>query len=113
MSEKLTPDTQVPNLKLPLIGGGTFDLAKETPENFTMVVFYRGLHCPVCKNYLGNLAALLSEYEAAGFNVVVASMNDADLAEKAAKEWELGNLRVAHSVSICLLYTSPSPRDRG
>ena len=80
MSEKLTPDTQVPNLKLPLIGGGTFDLAKETPENFTMVVFYRGLHCPVCKNYLGNLAALLSEYEAAGFNV-------------------------------CLLYTSPSPRD--
>ena len=100
MSEKLTPDTQVPNLKLPLIGGGTFDLAKETPENFTMVVFYRGLHCPVCENYLGNLAALLSEYEAAGFNVVVASMNGADLAEKAAKEWELGNLRVAHSVSI-------------
>ena len=100
MSEKLTPDTQVPGLKLPLVGGGTFDLATETPKNFTMVVFYRGLHCPVCKNYLGNLAALLGEYEAAGFNVVVASMNGAELAEKAANEWELGNLRVAHSVSV-------------
>ncbi len=100
MSEKLTPDTQAPALNLPLVGGGTFDLASETPENFTMVVFYRGLHCPVCKNYLGGLAALLSEYEAAGFSVVVASMNSADLAEQAAKEWELGSLRVAHSVTV-------------
>lgn len=47
MSEKLTPDTQVPALKLPLVGGGTFDLSQENPENFTMVLFYRGLHCPV------------------------------------------------------------------
>ena len=100
MSEKLTPDTQAPALKLPLVGGGTFDLATETPENFTMVLFYRGYHCPVCKGYLGGMAALLKEYEAAGFSVVVASMNGADLAEKAAKEWELGDLRVAHSVTV-------------
>ena len=82
MSAKLTPDAQVPNLKLPLVGGGTFDLASEKPENFTMVLFYRGHHCPVCKNYLGGLTALLSEFESAGFSVVVASMNDEDLAQK-------------------------------
>lgn len=100
MSPKLTPDTQVPDLKLPLVGGGTFDLASETPENFTMVLFYRGYHCPVCKNYLGGLVNLLKEYEAAGFSVVVASMNDETLAEKAADEWGLGDLRVAHSVTV-------------
>lgn len=100
MSPKLTPDTQVPDLKLPLVGGGAFDLASETPENFTMVLFYRGYHCPVCKNYLGGLVNLLKEYEAAGFSVVVASMNDETLAEKAADEWGLGDLRVAHSVTV-------------
>lgn len=100
MSGKLTPDTQVPALKLPLVGGGTFDLSEETPENFTMVVFYRGLHCPVCKNYLGGLGAILDEYEAAGFSVVVASMNDETLAEEAAKEWGLGNTRVAYGVTV-------------
>lgn len=100
MSQKLTPDAPAPALKLPLVGGGSFELGAEKPENFTMVLFYRGLHCPVCKNYLGGMAALLSEYEAAGFNVVVASMNNAELAEKAVNEWELGNLRVAHSVTV-------------
>lgn len=100
MSEKLTPDAQVPALKLPLVGGGTFDLSKETPENFTMVLFYRGLHCPVCKNYLGGLAAILEDFEAAGFSVVVASMNGKDLAEKAAAEWDLGKTRVAYDVTM-------------
>lgn len=100
MSEKLTPDAQVPALKLPLVGGGTFDLSQEAPENFTMVLFYRGLHCPVCKNYLGGLVDLLDDYEAAGFSVVVASMNDKDLAEEAAKEWGLGRTRVAYGVTV-------------
>jgi len=89
MSGKLTPDTQAPSLKLPLVGGGTYDLSTESPENFSMVLFYRGYHCPVCKNYLGGMTALLKEYEAAGFSVVAASMNGPELAEKAAKEWEL------------------------
>ncbi len=100
MSEKLTPDTQVPALKLPLVGGGTFDLSQESPENFTMVLFYRGLHCPVCKNYIGGMAAMLDDFEAAGFSVVVASMNGKELAEKAASEWELGRTRVAYDVTV-------------
>ena len=30
----------------------------------------------------------------------------------AMKRWNFGGLRATHGVSICLLYTSPSPRDR-
>ncbi|MEO9821744.1 MAG: peroxiredoxin-like family protein [Paracoccaceae bacterium] len=100
MSHKLTPDTQAPDLKLPLVGGGEFDLASEKPENFTMVLFYRGYHCPVCKNYLGGLVEALKEYEAAGFNVVVASMNTEELAQKSVDEWGLGDVRVGHSLTV-------------
>lgn len=100
MSNKLTPDAQVPALKLPLVGDGSFDLSQEAPENFTMILFYRGFHCPVCKNYIGGLASLLDDFESAGFSVVVASMNNKALAEKAAKEWELGRMRVAYNVSV-------------
>jgi peroxiredoxin len=100
MSQKLMPATQAPALKLPLVGGGTFDLAAEKPENFTMVLFYRGYHCPVCKSYVGGLAKMLSDFEAAGFGVVAVSMNDEDLAKKAADEWEVGNLRVAYGLSL-------------
>lgn len=100
MSGKLTPNVQAPALKLPLVGGGTFDLRAESPENFTMVLFYRGLHCPVCKNYVGGLAAMLDEFEAAGFSVVVVSMNDKALAEKAAEDWGLGRTRVAYDLTV-------------
>ncbi|MGQ7847064.1 redoxin domain-containing protein [Granulosicoccus sp. 3-233] len=100
MSEKLTPDVAVPDLTLPLVGGGEFDLAAESPQNFSMVLFYRGHHCPVCKNYLEGLATLLNDYEAAGFSVVAASMNGPELAARTAQEWDVGKLRIAHSVSV-------------
>lgn len=100
MSQKLMPDTKAPALKLPLVGGGTFDLATETPENFTMILFYRGHHCPVCKGYLGGLVNLLGDFEKAGFSVVAASMNDEALATQSVEEWDLGSLRVAYGVTM-------------
>ena len=39
------PNDKVPGLKFPIAGGDTFDLAVSQPENFSMLVFYRGLHC--------------------------------------------------------------------
>lgn len=50
----LLPRKPVPPLSVPLVGGGHFDLASEGPKNFTMVVFYRGLHCPVCRAISGS-----------------------------------------------------------
>ena len=99
MSLKLTPDTQVPALSLPLVGGGTFTLNETAPEHFTMVVFYRGHHCPVCKTYLEKLNGLAAGYAAAGFDMVVASMNSEDLAQQTAAEWDIGNLKLAYGLS--------------
>ena len=99
MSNKLTPDTQAPGLKLPLVGGGDFELNADAPQNFTMLVFYRGYHCPVCKTYLQKLDSLMAGYKEAGFSVVAASMNDGDLAAKTVEEWDIKNIPVAHSLS--------------
>uniref|UniRef100_UPI00342C7B88 redoxin domain-containing protein n=1 Tax=uncultured Tenacibaculum sp. TaxID=174713 RepID=UPI00342C7B88 len=48
-------------------------MADQNPDNFTLVVFYRGLHCPLCKKYLQQLKKLLSEFEKRGVNVVAVS----------------------------------------
>ena len=100
MTTKLTPDAIVPGLSLPLVGGGSWDLAAQTPENFTMIVFYRGYHCPVCKGYLGKLDALIDPYRAAGFSVVAASMDSAERAAASVEEWGLQNTPVAHGLSV-------------
>lgn len=96
---KLTPDAPVPDLSLPMIGGGTFTLNGTPPQNFTMVVFYRGLHCPVCKSYLETLNGLVDDYRAMGFDVVAASMNDEATAAKTKDEWEISNVPVAYGLS--------------
>lgn len=51
----LKPRTKVPALDLPLLRDGRFDLAARRPRFLTMLVFYRGLHCPICKSYIRDL----------------------------------------------------------
>lgn len=96
---KLIPDAQVPALSLPLVGGGTWTLADQSPENFTMIVVYRGLHCPVCKSYLGKLNGLVDMAEAAGVTTVAVSMDSEERATQAKSDWGLDNLTVAYGMS--------------
>jgi hypothetical protein len=47
----LKPRKPVPALDFDTVGGDRWSLAAQKPQNFTMIVFYRGLHCPVCRRY--------------------------------------------------------------
>ncbi|MGI9419736.1 MAG: peroxiredoxin-like family protein [Geminicoccaceae bacterium] len=116
MTAKLMPDTKAPALTVDLVGGGRFDLAAETPGNFTMVIFYRGYHCPVCKGYLQKLNALVGQCEEAGLSVVAISMDSAERAAMSAEEWELSNVRIGHGLGEDIarqwgLYISKAIRD--
>ncbi len=53
--KNVIPQQEVPVLKVKTVNGMKWDLRDQQPENFTLVVFYRGLHCPVCKKYLEEL----------------------------------------------------------
>lgn len=99
MNSKPLPGTPAPALSLPLVGGGTFDLAAQSPDAATMVIFYRGLHCPVCEGYLGKLANMASAFAEAGMPIVLASMDGPDRAEKAKADWGLADLPVAYGLT--------------
>lgn len=96
----LMPNKPVPDLELSLAAGGRVSLAAEKPQHFTMVVFYRGLHCPICRRYLSELETLLPEFEKRGVSVIVASSDAQDRAEQAKSGWGLAKLRVAYGLSI-------------
>ena len=99
MTTKPMPGSAAPALKLPLAGGGEYDLSTQSPEAATMVVFYRGLHCPVCKDYLGQVVEKAGDFADAGMPVVLVSMDPQDRAEKAREEWGLSDLPVAYGMS--------------
>jgi hypothetical protein len=42
----LMPRQPVPALTVSLLNGDAWTLAEQKPEHFTLMVFYRGLHCP-------------------------------------------------------------------
>jgi len=100
MTHTLMPGAQSPELSLPLVGGGNWTLSEQTPENFTMVIFYRGLHCPVCKNYLGKLNSMMDQITELGFSVVVASMDSEQKAQQAKSDWEIDKVNLAYGLDV-------------
>jgi peroxiredoxin len=93
------PRQPAPPLEVTLLDGGGWRLQDATPANFEMLVFYRGLHCPVCKTYLGELEAKLPEFSARGVDVIAISMDSRERAARTKAEWGLNNLRIGCELS--------------
>jgi peroxiredoxin len=105
-----------PPLEIKLLDGGTWRLADAKPAAFTMIVVYRGLHCPICKTYLGQLEASLPDFEKRGVDVIAVSTDSRQRAAQTQAEWGLGNLTVGYELSIATardwdLYISSAIRD--
>ena len=85
---------------VPLVGGGRFNIASEVSERFTMIVFYRGLHCPICKTQLGDLELKLPDFAKRGVSVIALSSDAAVRAERSKQEWRLPNLRLGYGLDL-------------
>lgn len=96
----LMPRQKVPGLDLPLLGGGTFNLASEEAARGTVVCFYRGLHCPICATYLGELEKLTPAFAERGVATVAVSSDGQDRASQMAEKINASNLRIAYDLSL-------------
>lgn len=109
----ISPREEVPSLVLPAVGGGKFDLAAARPRSFTMLAFYRGLHCPICGVYLRDLDQVRNEFLKLGVQPIAISTDTKDRAEQSKKIWGIEGLPIAYGLSIELarqwgLYISAS-----
>lgn len=93
-----TPKQTAPDLKFNLINGDQFSLTEQNPKNFTLVVFYRGLHCPICKKYLQQLQDLQPDFKERGVQVVAVSMDSEKRARLSRQKWELSNLDLGYEL---------------
>ncbi|MCG9793380.1 peroxiredoxin-like family protein [Flavobacterium algicola] len=93
-----TPKHKAPELNFPLLDGSQWNLFEHKPENFTLIVFYRGIHCPVCKKYLQELQNLLPDFEKKGVNVIAVSMDNEQRARLARKDWEIKDLKLGYNL---------------
>jgi len=98
--KNLIPRQEVPELIVDTVNGMTWDLRDQQPKNFTMVVFYRGLHCPVCKSYLEELNSKIDQFRDKGVNVICVSANTRSLAEETTTKWDVDKLTIGFDFSI-------------
>lgn len=98
--QTLVPRQPAPDLSAELVGGGTWSLSNSDPENFTLVVFYRGLHCPICKGYLGKLNAIAGDLAERGVKTIVLSTDPEERAQRVRDEWKLDDLPLGYGVTI-------------
>jgi peroxiredoxin len=97
---RLKPGQAVPPLEVPLLGGGKFKLEDRTPHYFSLVMFYRGLHCAVCKNYLKDLDVHTAAFEAHGVDVTAISADSLERAAQAKQDWNIKNLPIGYALPI-------------
>ena len=93
------PTQPAPDLTVPLLRGGTYRLADQRPGTFTMVVFFRGLHCPVCRAQLGELERRLGEFVQRGIEVIAVSGETRERTTQLAQEWRLEHLPLAYGLT--------------
>ena len=96
----LKPRQPVPALEFDTVGGGHWSLAAQKPQNFTMIVFYRGLHCPVCRKYTGELNGMIGEFDKRGVSTVITSNDTQERAQTTKDTWGLPKLNIGYGVPV-------------
>jgi len=96
----LIPRQSVPQLSIPLTTGERFELGATSGARFDLIVFYRGLHCPICAKYLLELEKLVPEFERRDIKVVAISSDSLERADSMAKKISAQKLQIGYGLSL-------------
>ena len=100
MMSKLMPRQATPGLKIDTLSGQTWDLTQVSAEHFIMAVFYRGLHCPVCRTYIGELDRMVDDFRQRGVEVQAISSDTEERARQTREDWKLSNLDLGYGRNL-------------
>ena len=100
MPQALLPRHPVPALNVPLVDGGKFVLGATPGEKFDLIVFYRGLHCPLCAKYLLELERLSGDFASRGVQVLAVSSDSEERGTEMAKKVQANGVKFGYGLSL-------------
>lgn len=96
----LIPRQKTPNLALPTLNHGDFDLSTDGSERGTVICFYRGLHCPICATYLTELEKRVQDFAERGVKTIAVSTDSQERAQAMADKIAAKGLRFAYGLPL-------------
>ncbi|MEX3011729.1 peroxiredoxin-like family protein [Hoeflea sp. TYP-13] len=96
----LMPRQKTPDLLVPTLSGSDFNLSEERSERGVVICFYRGLHCPICANYLKELEKQTPVFAERGVTTIAISSDGRDRTEAMAEKVDAGALRFGYDLSL-------------
>lgn len=96
----LVPRQPVPNVLVETLDGNGFDLHAAQPKTFSLIAFYRGLHCPVCAKYLMELERLAPDFAERGVESIAISCDSRERAEAMATKVRARSLRFGFGLAL-------------
>ena len=99
-SPKLIMGNPAPALAVKTLEGNHWTLADQTPATYTMVVFYRGLHCPVCAQYIADLAQKLDAFQRLGVTAIAISGDPQDRARQFQAQAHLQAVTIGYGLTV-------------
>ena len=96
----IKPKETAPELHINLVNGTTWMLSDQSPDLFTMLLFYRGKHCPLCKKQLEALQNKRSEFTDRDVNIIAISSDNEDVAKATYEEWDIDDIPLGYGFSI-------------
>lgn len=100
MNTKLNSGSVIPAIRLPLTNKEEVTLGKtNAPGKWQIVIVYRGIHCPICHQYLKRLEELRLDFGKADAEIVCISGDTREKAQAMVDEHSL-KFPVAYGLTI-------------
>ncbi|MEM8795204.1 MAG: peroxiredoxin-like family protein [Pseudomonadota bacterium] len=109
----LIPRQKTPDLSVPTLSGKTFNLSEASTERGTVICFYRGLHCPICANYLKEFEKQAPAFHERGVDTIAISSDGIERTKEMAEKIGADKLDFGYDLSLTVarewgLYISTS-----
>ena len=100
MTNKLIPGQKIPELEVNILDSKQWKLSEDTFTNMKLIVFYRGLHCPLCKAYIGELDKIIYEFSQLDIEVIAISGDSQEKAKLTKAKWGLTDITIGYNHSV-------------
>jgi peroxiredoxin len=99
-SPKLIMGNPAPSLEVKTVDGTVWNLAQQDADKYPAIVFYRGLHCPLCQKYLADVDKKVTEFNQLGVNVIAISGDTLDRAQEFKAVSKIENLPIGYGLTL-------------